>query len=234
MQQNRQVTSLFVQPLSYLSLSIIAVIGVFPITAQAQEQPAHKLACEEVLNNRQQQSQQKQVQKLAQFTDSSQERSQLIQQANELYNRRDFKSAAESLCQLIKKYPRDAFGHFQLGNVFFRRQQPEVAISSYQEAIRLNSQYALAYNGIGVVYASQTRWQDAIEVYEKALQINPNYGDALINFGQALWQVNRKDEARASLEKALNIFKSQKRNEKVYQVEQILQQIKTLDNPNIS
>ncbi|WP_066382579.1 tetratricopeptide repeat protein [Anabaena sp. CA = ATCC 33047] len=237
MQHSSQVISVIVRPLSYVCLSVITVISVLSyssITVKAQEQLPHKLACEEVLNNQRQKWQAKPVQKLAQFTDSVQERSQLIQQANDLYSRRDFPGAQVSLCELIKKFPKDAFAHFQLGNVLFRRNQPETAISAYREAIRFNSKYALAYNAIGIVYASQNRWTDAIAEYEKALNINPKYGDAMMNFGQALWQVNKKDEAKSALEKALNIFKSQSRNEKVYQVEQILQQIKTLDNPSVS
>src|SRR5689334_11733407 len=56
--------------------------------------------------------------KLAQFSDTdSPERSQLLQQVNALYNQRDFKGAEENLRKFIKKFPEDAFGHFQLGNV---------------------------------------------------------------------------------------------------------------------
>jgi tetratricopeptide (TPR) repeat protein len=232
MKPNSQQQSGFVKAFSCVSLSIITLC--LPIAAQAQEQSPAKLACQTALNTPEQKPQQKQVQKLAQFADTSQERSLLVQQANDLYNQRDFKGAQKALCQLLKKYPEDTFGNFQLGNVFARLSQPEAAISAYREAIRRNSKYALAYNAVGVVYASQSRWEDAIAEYKKALEINPDYGDALINYGQALWQTNQKDQARASLEKALNIFKTQKRNEKVYQIEQILQQIKTLDNPGIS
>jgi tetratricopeptide (TPR) repeat protein len=232
MKSNTQQQTGFVTAFNWISLSIIT-LGL-PITVEAQEQSLVKLACQTALNTSEQKPQAKQVQKLAQFADTSQERSQLIQQANNLYNQRDFQGAAKTLCQLLKKSPQDTFVNFQLGNVFARLNQPEAAISAYREAIRRNSKYALAYNGIGVVYASQSRWEDAIAEYKKALEINPNYGEALVNYGQALWQINQKEQARASLEKALSIFKSQNRNERVYQVEQILQQIKTLDNPGIS
>ena len=112
--------------------------------------------------------------------------------------------------------------------------EPEAAIQSYQQATRIKPKYALAYNAIGVVYATQDRWDDAITQYHKALEINPNYGEAMTNLGQALWQVNKRDEAVASLEKALNIFKTQSRNEKVYQIEQMLKQIRNANNPSVS
>ncbi len=118
--------------------------------------------------------------------------------------------------------------------MLFRQKKPEEAISAYREAINLQSKYALAYNAIGMVYASQSRWDEAIAEYKKALEINPNYGEGLTNFALALWQTNKKDEALSSLEKALNIFKEQNRGEKVNQVERILQEIKTAEDPGIS
>jgi tetratricopeptide (TPR) repeat protein len=87
---------------------------------------------------------------------------------------------------------------------------------------------------MGVAYATQGRWDEAITAYRKALEINSSYGDAMTNLGQALWQVNKRDEAVASLEKALNIFKTQSRNEKVYQIERILKQIRSADDPSLS
>jgi tetratricopeptide (TPR) repeat protein len=206
-------------------LSLIAAIGSSPLalavpTTVALHSPA--------------QIADKQPQKLAQSSDNNPERLRLVQQANALYNERDFKGAETSLRQLIKKYPKDAFGHFQLGNVLLRQKQPEAAIQSYQEAIRLKPKYALAYNAMGVVYATQDRWNEAIAEYRKALEINPDYAEAMTNLGQALWQVNQRDEAVASLEKALNIFKTQSRNDRVYQIEQMLRQIRNIDDPSVS
>ncbi|MBD2497134.1 tetratricopeptide repeat protein [Nostoc sp. FACHB-280] len=213
-------------PISSIMLSLIAAIGESPLVLAVPT----KVAFQEHA-----QITQKQPQKLAQFQDDgNSERSQLVQQANNLLNSGDLTGAEKVLRRLIKKYPDDAFGHFQLGNVLRRQKQPEAAITAYQEALRLKPKYALAYNAIGVVYATQDRWDDAISQYRKALEINPSYGEAMTNLGQALWQVNKKDEAVASLEKALNIFKTQSRNDRVYQIEQMLKQIRAADNPGVS
>ncbi|MBD2614380.1 MAG: tetratricopeptide repeat protein [Nostoc sp. ZfuVER08] len=217
-----KLKSTCVQPFSCMTLSIITAISLSPsVLAVSLHSP--------------QQYPYRQTQKLAQFSDQGpSERSQILQQANALYNQGDMKGAEENLRKLIKQFPRDAFGHFQLGNVLFRQKKSEEAISAYKEAIRLQSKYALAYNAIGMVYASESRWQEAITEYQKALEINPNYAEALTNFALAMWQTNKKDEALSSLEKALNIFKEQNRNEKVNQVERILQEIKKSDDPTIS
>ncbi|AFY42915.1 tetratricopeptide repeat protein [Nostoc sp. PCC 7107] len=213
-------------PISSMILSLIAAIGGSPLVLAVPTKVA-------LYGNTQ--IAEKQPQQLAQLSgEGDSERSQLVQQANALYNQGDLTGAEKILRRLIKKYPEDAFGHFQLGNVLLRQKQPEPAITSYQEAIRLKPKYALAYNALGVVYATQDRWDDAISQYRKALEINANYGEAMTNLGQALWQLNKKDEAVASLEKALNIFKTQSRNDKVYQIQQMLKQIRTADDPSVS
>jgi tetratricopeptide (TPR) repeat protein len=218
--------SAFVQPFSCMMLSILTVISLSPLALAVSGK---------VSLHSPEQNAQRQPQKLAQFSDTGpSERSQMLQQANALFNQGDLTGAEENFRKLIKKFPDDAFGHFQLGNVLFRQKKPEEAISAYQEAIRLQSKYALAYNAIGMVYASQSRWEEAITEYKKALEINPNYGEGLTNFALALWQTNKKDEALSSLEKALNIFKSQNRGEKVNQVERILKEIKTAEDPSVS
>jgi tetratricopeptide (TPR) repeat protein len=218
--------TVFVQPLSWVTLSIMTAIGISPLVLAV---PA------KVSWYSPQQLAKTQPQKLAQFSQTNQpERSQLLQQAQTLYEQENWTGAEENLRKYTKKFPQDAFGHFQLGNVLVRQGKSEAAISSYQEAIRFQSKYALAYNAIGAVYASQNRWEEAITEYQKALEINPDYGDALANLGEALWQTNKPDEAKASLEKALNVFKAQSRNQKVYQVERMLQQMKSSDDPGVS
>ncbi|MDP5339740.1 MAG: tetratricopeptide repeat protein [Nodularia sp. (in: cyanobacteria)] len=217
--------SAFVPTLSYITLSIITTVALSPLVLAHPGKVA--VNSPELVNSR--------VEKLAQFGGSQpEERSQLIQQAKTLSSQGDFAGAEENLRKLIKRFPRYAFGHFELGNVLFRQDKAEEAIKAYQEAIRFNSNHALAYNGIGLVYASQSRWEEAITAYQKALEINPKYADALANSAVALLQSNQKNEGIAALEKALDIFKSQSRNDRVFQIEQFLQKLKTSDEPAIS
>ncbi|MEH2209798.1 tetratricopeptide repeat protein [Nostoc sp.] len=226
MKVKRKPKSAFVQPISCMMLSIITVMGISPLVLAVPGK---------VSLHSPEQSAQRQPQKIAQASGTdTPERSQMLQQANALYNQGDFKNAEENLRTFVKKFPEDAFGHFQLGNALFQQKKSEEAISAYKEAIRLQPKYALAYNASGMVYASQSRWEEAITEYKKALEINPNYGEALTNFALAMWQTNKKDEALSSLEKALNIFKEQNRGEKVNQVERILKEIKTAEDPSVS
>lgn len=232
MKLNHQTRSISFQPVSCITLSIITTTLISPLVLAT---PSNSFSLSPQSSPLSFTRARLQPQKLAQFSDNSDtERSQLLQQANALYNQGDLKAAEENFRKLLKRYPEDAFAHFQLGNILFAQKQPEAAIESYREAIRLKPQYALAYNAIGMVYANQGRWDEATSEYQKALEINPNYAEALTNWGLVLWQTNKKDNAVSSLEKALAIFKSQKRNDKASQVEKILQQIKTSNEPNVS
>ncbi|MEA5582593.1 tetratricopeptide repeat protein [Nodularia harveyana UHCC-0300] len=223
MKLNSQLKSAFIP-----SLSIITTIFISPLVLAHPGKVAVNSpdSTQQVILSK--------VPKLAQLSSPAEERSQLIQQANILSSQGDFSGAEANLRNVIKKFPRYAFAHFELGNILSKQNQPEAAIEAYQEAIRLNSNYALAYNGIGLVYANQNRWEEAITAYQKALDINPNYADALANSAVALLQNNQESEGIASLEKALDIFKSQSRNERVLQIEQVLQEIKNSVQPNIS
>lgn len=211
-----KLKSAFVKPLSCLTLCLLTANGISPLVLAETRYP-------------------QQPQRLAQLGDrEQQERSRLIQEANVLYSQGNFTGAEENLRKLIKKFPKDAFGYYQLGNVLYQQGKAEEAITQYKEAIRLNSRYALAHNGMGIALASQGRLQEAIAEYQKALKINPEYADALASLGQALWQQGNRNEALASLEKAVNIFKAQDRPDKANRVEQLLQQLKANDDPSVS
>ncbi|BAY45001.1 TPR repeat-containing protein [Scytonema sp. HK-05] len=206
----------FVKPLSCLTLCLLTTTVTSPLVLAETSYP-------------------QQPQRVAQLGDREQlERSRLIQEANVLYSQGNFTGAEENLRKLIKKFPKDAFGYYQLGNVLYQQGKAEEAITQYKEAIRLNSRYALAHNGMGIALASQGRLQEAIAEYQKALKINPEYADALASLGQALWQQGNRDQALASLEKAANIFKAQNRPDKANRVEQLLQQLKANDDPSVS
>ncbi len=180
-----QLKSVFIQPFSCITLSVITTIFISPsvlaVSPQVFWHSRDIVTSQPDFNSTEKQP----SPKIAQLSDTDTEqtnRSQLIQQANGLYNDGNLKAAEESFRKFLKKYPEDAFGHFQLGNILLDQKKSEEAISAYQEAIRLKPQYALAYNAIGIAYASQSHWEDAIAQYQKALEINPSYGDALTNF----------------------------------------------------
>ncbi|MGH8002293.1 MAG: tetratricopeptide repeat protein [Brasilonema sp.] len=238
MNLKRLLKSKFVKPFSFLILGFLTVISILPLVlAYTTYLPKNGIYVTHhtlfAFPQKQRGLQSDFI--LVQVLDKEeQERSRLIQEANVLYSQGDFAAAEKNLRRLLKKFPKDAFGHYQLGNILYQQGKAEEAIGEYKQAIRLNSGYALAHNGMGIALASQGRWEEAIAEYQKALKINPEYADALASLGQALWQKGKRDEALASLEKALNIFKAQNRPDRANRVEQLLQQMKATDDPSVS
>lgn len=203
----------FFQPFGYLTLSCLIITHVAAIAlAQTSNIPYQTAQLPE---------------------NQEDERTRLIQAADALSNEEKYVEAEEILRRLIKRSPKYAIAHYKLGNVLYRQEKTEEAIAAYQQAIEINSRYALAYNAIGTVRAGQGRWQEAIVEYQKALEINPEYGEALTHLGQALWQQGRRDEALVALERALNVFKSQNRLEQAYRIEQLLERLRSDDDPSI-
>ncbi len=221
MKSKNPLKSTFSQTASYLILSILPVINTsILVKADVGNSSQAKILAQ--LSN----------------TDSSntedKEQVQLTQTANTLLSQGNLNGAEENLRNLVKKFPDDTFGYYQLGNVLFSEGKKEDAIQQYQQAIHLDSKYALAHNAIGQVLASQEKWPEAVAEYQKALSINADYGEALTNMAQALWAQGDHQQAIASLEKALNVFKAQDRPEKAQQVQQILKKIKAGNDPGLS
>jgi hypothetical protein len=102
-----KLKSVFVQPLSCLTLSLLTVTSTLPFVLAETSYP-------------------QQPQRLAQLGDREQlERSRLIQEANVLYSQGNFTGAEENLRKLIKKFPKDAFGYYQLGMSFINNAKPK-------------------------------------------------------------------------------------------------------------
>ena len=221
MQLNNFLKSVFCQTATCFILGILAVTNTSrPLLAEDSN----------AVTNRQ-------TQKVAQQlpgNNEAPEQEKLSEAANQLLNKGDLPGAEVGFRKLVKKYPDDTFGHYQLGNVLFRQGKKEDAIKEYQQAIRLDSKYAIAYNAIGQVMASQEHWDDAIGQYQKALKINSEYGEALTNMALSFLGKGNTQEAIASLEKAQKVFNAQGRPERAKRVEQILQEIKAGKTPTLS
>ncbi|MDF5719371.1 MAG: tetratricopeptide repeat protein [Rhizonema sp. PD37] len=178
-----------------------------------------------------------QTQKVAQQlpgANEAPEEEKLNEAANQLINKGDLPGAEVGLRKLIKKYPENIYGHYQLGNVLFKQGKKEDAIKEFRQVIRLDSKYAIAFNAVGQVMASEERWDDAITEYQKALKINSEYGEAITNMALSFLGKGNTSEAIASLEKAQKVFNAQGRPERAKRVEQIMQDIKAGKTPTLS
>jgi tetratricopeptide (TPR) repeat protein len=106
---------------------------------------------------------------------------------------------------VIKKSPRKARPHFNLGVAYFVQGSFDDAIREYQTAINLKPDYARAHSNMGSVYHQQKRLDDAIRAYQTAINLKPYYADTHYNLGLAYHQQGRLDDAVNAFQATIKI-----------------------------
>ncbi|MBI4823723.1 MAG: tetratricopeptide repeat protein [Nitrospirae bacterium] len=86
---------------------------------------------------------------------------------------------------VVRKSPKKAMAHYNLGIVYYEQGLIDKAIEQYQIAISLKPDYAEAYNNLGLVYYGKGLPDKAIEQYQIALRLKPDYAEAYNNLGMA-------------------------------------------------
>ena len=98
----------------------------------------------------------------------------------------------------VKKNPRYAQAHFQIG--FCKRElgRHEEALEAYKEAIRIKPDYAEAHLNLGLTYHGLGRYGEAIEAYKQAIRIKPDDAQAHLNSGYA-YGIDDRGQAQVNL-----------------------------------
>ncbi|MFC1516736.1 tetratricopeptide repeat protein [Thermodesulfobacteriota bacterium] len=105
----------------------------------------------------------------------------------------------------VKKSPKKARPHNNLGFELYKQGRTEEAIEHYLQALRIKPDYGKAHNNLGLAFYEQGRTEEAIEHYLKVLQIRPDSAEAINNLGVALKKQGRKEEAIKRYLEALQI-----------------------------
>ena len=117
----------------------------------------------------------------------------------------DYRSDLAIWSDTVKKLPRNARAHDNLGHALFRLGRTADAIPEYKEALRLDPGFASAHNNLGAALLQMGSMREALEHLERALQINPEYADAHDNLGLALLRVGSIAAAIDHFQQALRI-----------------------------
>jgi tetratricopeptide (TPR) repeat protein len=105
----------------------------------------------------------------------------------------------------VKKSPKNAGLHNNLGNALMSRGNIEEAIRHFFEALRIDPLYAEVHNNLGLALAQQGKHKEAISHYSEALRIKPDYAEAHNNLGLALADQGSFKEAISHYFEALRI-----------------------------
>jgi predicted Zn-dependent protease len=93
---------------------------------------------------------------------------------------RRFKSAKASIEVYLKRYPKEAYGYYALGELHrlnTEKKDTQVALDNYNLSIEKEHDFSLAYRGIAYVYLKQQQKAKAKEYFEKYLSFNTQATD---------------------------------------------------------
>src|SRR5215470_19250756 len=107
-----------------------------------------------------------------------------------------YPEAERALLVVVRREPRLAGPHANLGILYGRTGRPAQALESLREAVRLNPERAAYYNELGVISRREGKFDDARRYYAKALDLEPNYAYAHLNMG-ILYDLYLQDTEKA-------------------------------------
>lgn len=97
----------------------------------------------------------------------------LFDRAVEAEQKKDLKTAADLLREVLGNDPRDYVAWARLGSVYFELGDLKLAERAYTESIRFKPDFSFAMMNIGRIYLAQDNADAAIKFLERATQLEP-------------------------------------------------------------
>ena len=96
-------------------------------------------------------------------------------------------------------------GRLQLGDYYFRQNNPQRAIKEYEMAIQMDSLLTLVYSNLATAYNLVGDNQQALETLDNLLAIEPEYARGYYLRGLLQHEVGNSGEAIANLEMSIKL-----------------------------
>lgn len=107
--------------------------------------------------------------------------------------------------EAVRRNPRLAPPHYNLGAIYARFGQVRPAEEHYQKALALDSSYALAYQGLGSLAQRQGDEAKALDYYQRALSKDPTLSEAHNNIGLIYHKQGKLEEAVREYQAAIQL-----------------------------
>ncbi|MCW3104211.1 MAG: bacteriophage receptor-2C outer rane subunit [Bacteroidetes bacterium] len=113
-----------------------------------------------------------------------------------LYSRRkEYAAAIGTYRKALLINSQDHQLYANMGESFYRSQQPDSAIVYLDKAHTLGNRMIGSYNILGTAWFTKKEYDKACKEYEKGLQVDSTSADLYLNYGNALAMSNRDQEA---------------------------------------
>lgn len=107
---------------------------------------------------------------------------------------------------VIKKSPRIASAHNNLGNVFKENNQADKAIEEYKKAVEIDPENAKAHFNLASLYQEQGKINDAVFHYKETIRIKPDLEEVYNNLGNIFMNEGRFEEALKAYKESIKIL----------------------------
>lgn len=122
----------------------------------------------------------------------------MVNAARVHYDAGNYADARNFYQRVVENEPKNADGHFGLGNVYRRQEKYKDAIKSYNDALQLNPKDAQAYINLGLCHYKDTNYHDATYNFMMALELGGDNRKAFMNLALCLEKQDRWSEAASN------------------------------------
>jgi predicted O-linked N-acetylglucosamine transferase (SPINDLY family) len=129
----------------------------------------------------------------------------LLNYANLLSEKRQFRDAIIYYQKAIRQRPNDPICFANLAACYNRQGQPLLGLAAADQSIQLKSDYAEAWSDRANALQDLKRYEEALASNERALKLKPDYVEAWSNRANVLQDLKRYDEAIAHYDQALEL-----------------------------
>jgi len=105
--------------------------------------------------------------------------------------------------QLAKKYPKEKWAHWYLGNHYTSKELTHKAIEEYNKALVLDPNWGLALNNLAYRYAKIDDYSKAIECLKRYATTSPGDANPFDSMGDLYFRMGQLDDALAQYKEAL-------------------------------
>lgn len=121
------------------------------------------------------------------------------------YQRGDHPRAVELIGKAIRRNPRSAAYHSNLGSALLAMDRAVEAATAFHRALALDPAHADAHNNLGNILMRENRPGEAEAAYRRALAVRPGYAVGWNNLGGALRRQGKLDAAAVAYREALKL-----------------------------
>jgi tetratricopeptide (TPR) repeat protein len=139
------------------------------------------------------------------FRAQSEELPQELVAAQQLIDRGDLRGAAQSVRGYLETHKESADGHYLLGYILFRNQDPKSSIAEYGEGARYRPPGALDMEAIGWDYLLLEDYASADNWLSKSVELDGSDAAARYFLGRAKYNEKRFDEAARAFEECIRL-----------------------------